>query len=150
MENLANCTYFGLDVKTWIREGLVDLLIPAACHSVERPSSEGMKTGQFAELGRGTSCRVCPDPFPNRQPAERFVDKAIPHYQAGADGLCFWDTDGRCTRCGEWAVSRDLGHREQLEAWKERGKGRDYFKQVPIHKVADFTLDKRYYPLTNG
>ena len=150
MNNLVNCHYFGLDVKTWVEKGLVDLLIPAPCHSTERPSDGKIETAAFAELARGTSCRICPDPLPKRQPAERFLPDAIPHYRSGADGLCFWDTDARTQRSGEWAVCRDLGHREELETWQARGKGKSYFRQVPIHKVCDFTLDRRYWPLTNG
>ncbi|MEW6752069.1 MAG: hypothetical protein AB1505_13980 [Candidatus Latescibacterota bacterium] len=78
------------------------------------------------------------------------MEQAIPRYQAGADGLAFWDTDGRMLRCSEWAVCRDLGHREEREAWRAQGRGKRYFRQVPLHKVVDWRADRRYWPITNG
>jgi len=152
---VANCRYYGLDVETWVKEGLVDELIPAFGWSIDgdRPVHNWEVTeemsAEFVQLARGTSCRVMPDAFPNRQLPEKFVELAILQYRAGIDGICLWDTDGRMARSSEWAIERELGHKDDLEAWAAEGRGKDYFRLVPVYKLLDFVTDHRY-SFSNG
>lgn len=57
----ASCKDLGLDVKTWIAEGLVDYV----CPTLFLPSLPGMPlTREFAELAKGTNIGVYPTLFP--------------------------------------------------------------------------------------
>ena len=73
---------------------------------------------------------------------ETFRSRALQNYAAGADGLCFWDTNGRHQRLKEWSMTRRLGHRDQL-AEMDDGDGRLY-RTVPLRSVGGYVLNK--YP----
>ncbi len=151
LDNPGNCLFYGLDIRTWIEENLVDILIPTSLHFTDAHSSkDGQVIRPFVDLARGTDCKVYPDYFPRRALPESFIPMAIVEYEAGANGLCFWDTQSLTVRSSEFAVRRDLGHREDLKAWQAAGKGKDYFKIVPLRRLVDYPVDRRYWPLTNG
>ncbi|NVM23637.1 MAG: hypothetical protein HWN68_17880 [Desulfobacterales bacterium] len=40
---------------------------------------------------------------------------ALKYYEAGADGLCFWDSDGRARLTKQWSTLRRLGHLEEIK-----------------------------------
>jgi len=136
--------WLGLDIETWVKEGLVDILIPAGCHAVGAPAALG-GTERFADIVKDTECQLYPDSLPRIYPAPSFVPAAMAEYGAGADGLTFWDADGRMLRCSEWAVQRELGHRD-LPA----GKGSNYFRQIPLTRLHNFQMDRRNWPMTGG
>ena len=52
--NLGDCRRLGMDVRTWVEEGLIDLLIPTGhlCFTIDAPLE------QFVELARGTPVKV--------------------------------------------------------------------------------------------
>ena len=101
-----SCTELGLDVRTWVREGLVDYLCPA----LFVPLWPGLpRTGEFADLAKGTRVGVyptlfcvpywvhesCPDARPlesdDRQGLLRYKRElcqyALNLYEDGADGI---------------------------------------------------------------
>jgi hypothetical protein len=151
LDNMENCLFYGLDVRTWIEEKLVDILIPTSLHFTDAHSSkDGQEIRPFVDLARETNCKIYPDYLPRRALPESFIPMAAEEYEAGADGLCFWDTQSLTVRSSEFAVRRELGHREELKAWQAAGKGKDYFKIVPLRRLVDYPVDRRYWPLTNG
>ncbi len=44
--------------------------------------------------------------------------RAIASYDAGVDGLWFWDCQKRSQRLSGWAMHSQLGHRDELEEMK--------------------------------
>lgn len=112
----------GCDVEAWLREGLVDYLMPT-------PGAGEEAISRWKELGGGR-VKVYPDLMPRTQPGENYAALAKKYYAAGADGLCIWDGERRCPRSSEWAVLRRLGHREMLDELAEAAPG--YFQRVPL------------------
>ncbi|MDP7273901.1 MAG: hypothetical protein QF363_00370 [Planctomycetaceae bacterium] len=51
---LPQCREMGLDVPTWIREGLVDMVVPMAAGYLDMTAD----VGTFVKLARGTGCKV--------------------------------------------------------------------------------------------
>ena len=58
---------------------------------------------------------------------------ALMCYAAGAEGLCFWDTNARDPFKNEWSMVRRLGHRDQLPEWNNGESG--FFRAVPLYSV---------------
>ena len=146
MNSVANSLYFGLDVEAWVREGLVDYLIIHPCFTVDErvPTDWRVRpefVREYAELVKGR-CELYVDVYPRRMPAEAYRLKAIEYYEAGADGLCFWDTNTRFVRKSEWRIVTRLGHREELRSWARKTRG--VFRVRRLKKLAGMTVDMRY------
>jgi hypothetical protein len=95
------------DVAEWIKEGLIDYLMPT--YDVHPELIKYWK-----ELGNGKT-QVWPDLMPRTQPGEDFAALAKKYYEAGADGLALWDGERRAPRASEWAVLRRLGHKDMTD-----------------------------------
>jgi hypothetical protein len=70
------------------------------------------------------------------------------YYEAGADGLAFWDSYGRYLRSSEWAFIKRLGHRDDLPNW--HGKGDDYYRVVPLRSLDGYVMEREFSLLSDG
>lgn len=94
------------DVERWLREGLVDLVIPS-------------QHIDLAVLRRwsamaGTRARICPDLMPRSMPPDKFAQLASTYRAAGAHGFGLWDGERRQARLSQWDTLRQLGHFDLL------------------------------------
>ena len=115
----------------WIREGLVDFLTPS--YDVDPDMIRFWKSIADYDL------KVVPDMMPRTQTASQYVRLAKRYYDAGADGVAFWDGERRYPRSSEWAAACRLGHRDKLD-YLER-EGGDFFRRVPLTKLGGFAVD---------
>jgi uncharacterized lipoprotein YddW (UPF0748 family) len=131
---LAECMFNALDVREWVRRGLVDDLV-VHLHIYEKHDGTSMQSRvrEFTDLKRDTRTRVFVDIYPRRMPPRQYRKVAMSYYAAGADGLAFWDFQNRLPRASEVAFIKRLGHFEELPGWE--GKGDDYFRVVPISRL---------------
>jgi len=136
---------WGVDVETWVEEGLVDYLMPHPTVAKEA----GKWIGWLVDLVRDTPIRLYPDLYPRRQPPAASLYSAQTLYDLGCDGLAMWDTYSRVYRISEWAMMKRLGHRADLPGWRQAGKGDDYFRVLDFEMVNGRSGDPRYYQ-TNG
>ena len=121
----------GMDLATWVEEGLVDVIIPYS--SVERIGAYGNKVGPntwdgepswedpedvewFVSLVKGTRARVALNMMPRFLTKEAQYRKAHQLYEAGVEHLFFWDGTHRVRN-----VLR-LGHREEVSDWMASGQ----------------------------
>ena len=121
---------FGCDVETWIREELVDYLMPtpAGMRLVEGPDlSDSVR--RWKELGEGR-VKIYPDLFPRTQPGYAYAELAQHLYAVGADGFIMRDCERRHPRASEWAVARRLGHRHMLDELRQRSE--TYWRRVEL------------------
>ena len=174
----AENRFYGLDLRTWIAEGLVDELIPYPDGHGDRhiffdnariwcadPPRHEIPLGYWASLTKGTPCKLCPAIMPRSMPSREYRRRAMRCYEAGADGLFFWDAYGRNVLTAQWRTLRRLGHVEELlwtrtyeELAGERPwSGRDpqipelsfifddpEVKTVKLKRLGGFTMDR--YP----
>jgi len=127
----------GLDVRSWVNEGLIDLL---NAHS-RNTSLYEMDISAWKQAVAGSSCRLVAGPGKPGFFVERrggFVDgypahltrplehRAVAHrlYLQGADGLAFYDYVIRFFEL-QWDVFRELGDPERL-----RGANKTYVFQL--------------------
>jgi hypothetical protein len=151
LNSVRHCRYFGLDVGTWAREGLVEHVVVFPCHSVEAFEPGDVRPellAQFVRWVEGTDVRVYADVYPRRFPPERILERGLSYYRAGVDGLCFWDTYARLWRKSEWAMIRLMGHRNELGTWREHA--RSFWRKVPVRSIHGISLDRRYGVQTHG
>ena len=140
--------FFGMDLPTWIREALVDIVLPYPWrdgHSAD--TMEEVDLDYFLRLTRGTRCKLYVEMLykggARRMPPEEWRKRALALHEAGVDGLSIWDVDHRHTSKAQWSTINRLGHVEELKRSVEEG-GRD-FRFVKLKSIGGYTVD-RYAP----
>jgi hypothetical protein len=115
----------GLDLADWIREGLVDTLIPytsgPGLDSSAASWLDPAAAAYFVRLTQGTRCTLACNLIPRRMEPEDNRRRAVGLYRAGVPHLFFWDVDQRADYGIAWSALRRLGHVEELDAWSAAG-----------------------------
>lgn len=143
--------FFGLDVGTWVREGLVDELIVHPCFFADPLDGTHITTEhvrQWKALTKGTDVTVRIDMYPRHLPPERIIERASEYYEAGADGLALWDVYSRMWRKSEWSALRRSGNPSLLRRWREDQPA--FWSIVPVHSIMGLSVDRRYGIQTHG
>ena len=158
-----NLTY-GLDLSGWVDRGLVDVLVP---YKLPWPGHFGgpFDPNFFLDLkARSANLKVCPIPLAP-DPGETYVPPSVRIglikdvdriYQAGFDGVAFWNAGG-VQGLNDWTFMRRLGHSRQVRQWaeefadwvdeplKEYGFGPDPFaRSWRIEELNGFRMDRGY------
>ncbi len=133
LHDLDTNLFYGLDVETWIREGLVDRVIAFPWRD------QTVDTSAFVDLTRGTGVAFFQDIMPRFLSAADYQERARTLFDAGVDGLCFWDTDQRAPRLSEWCMLR------RLSTWASSSEPDPVVRRVPLESVAGMRVD-RYPP----
>ena len=92
-QNIKECDYLGFDLATWIREGLVDYIVPSDFFH----SDSNMKTEDFVKLAKGTDCQIYPAIHPMISmdgPNEHYRLMSLPNYRAAAQNFYGFGADG--------------------------------------------------------
>jgi hypothetical protein len=138
---LTSCKCYGMDVETWVREGLVDHL---AVHMEQVKPLDGSGAvpilKAFKQFTDGSATKLYADLYPRRQSGDSMRIRAKTCYDAGVDGLCFWDTHGRISRLSGWAMHRMLGHRDELDAPEMEQFAKSLFRCVPMRSLDGYAL----------
>ena len=89
-QTLEECDYLGFDVETWIKEGLVDYVVPSDFFYTDFNA----KTEDFVKLAEGTDCKIYPAIHPvicqGNEPG--IMDGAS--YRAAAQNFYAFGADG--------------------------------------------------------
>ena len=121
----------GIDLETWVREGLVDHLV-VHLEGVGAPDASDRLPliKPYVDLAKGKDTQVYADLYPRRQSPDSLRVRAMACYDVGVDGLGFWDCNGRPMRLAEWAMHRVLGHKEDLPELEQFAV--ELFRVVPL------------------
>lgn len=125
---------YNCDVETWLREGLIDYLMPT-------PTVEPAMIRRWRELG-GPDLHIWPDLQPRVMPGALSVPMAREFYEAGADGLALWDGERRPPHATHWAIMKRLGHRAELDTLQQLSTG--LHRRVPLQKLAGYSVPFSY------
>ena len=142
-ENLFNA----IDVRAWVKEGLVDTLVPYSSvpglDSLNESWTDPGDADFWLQLTAGTSCKLSLNIMPREMPPDAYYRIADQLYQAGVEHLFFWDCDARRNDYSpSWNALRRLGHRGEIEAWAASGEPSLTPPPVAISKLGDW--DTRY------
>ncbi|MGI9430234.1 MAG: family 10 glycosylhydrolase, partial [Bythopirellula sp.] len=118
------------DAETWMREGLVNYIMVT-------PYLHPRLLKKWRRIG-GDRVHIWPDVMPRSQSAASYARSAKHYYDAGADGLCFWDGERRTARISEWAAARQLGHVDQLEQIMKDGP--TYYRWADLKYLGGFDV----------
>ena len=133
-ENLLH----GMDLKTWIQEGLVDTIIPYSSsvrlNSYEPAWEKPEDVADFVSLVKGTNCCLAPNLMPRALTPEQYRRKAHLLYQAGVENLFFWDGINRVRQASR------LGHQKEIEAWVAAGEPPIVPTSIRLRKLGPWDL----------
>ena len=88
--SLDECDALGYEVKTWIREGLVDFITPADFWSTDFVA----RTEEFVALAKSTSCKVYPSLSPTSSFSSEEAYLTPAQYRAAANNFYAFGADG--------------------------------------------------------
>ena len=114
---LEGCRQIGLDVSAWIKQSLVDIVVPASC----RRENMNVQAGSFLELTNGRPCQMLAglehaDHYGALTP-EMYRAAAQRYWRAGVDGLYLFNM---CCRGSnppgalEYLILRDIADPERV------------------------------------
>ena len=103
--------YDGIDVKTWIKEKLVDSVI--CQYSSDNKAAIG--DAEYFELCKANNCKYVSSSW--WRPSAPGPVGATQTYALGVDYFAFFDFDGAPLSPQEWAWMSKLGHREEMANW---------------------------------
>jgi len=108
--------FYGLDLETWVKEGLVDRLVPWG--TVRGMPAVDLK--YYRELTEGTTVTFWPHlPVTGDGwgwPPMEYRKEAVKYYDAGAEGLAIWDLNFFDSFSVLGPLFRRLGHIEEMRA----------------------------------
>ena len=135
--------YYGLDMDTWVKEGLVDTLIPYSSNpnfNSNDPSWEDVRDAEYwVLLTKGTSTKLALNIMPRQMRPEEYRGRVAPLYDAGVEHFFFWDgAMGRSQSTGASHVMRRLGHKEEVAAWVKAGGANLDAPQMWLRKLGDW------------
>ena len=132
--------YDGIDLKTWVSEGLVDVLMPFSSHAAYNMNAEAWSdtgaTRYFQSLVEGTACELSFNIQPSGMEPGRLRRRASELYRAGAESLFFWNTPSKYSE--HWTALRRLGHAGELEAWRGAGEPDTASRSVKLAKHGEW------------
>lgn len=140
--------HFGLDVETWAREGLVDVLIPYSPAPLAMPTKEDTWSSPsqlkpFVDATAGSDCVLAANVMPRHMAPENLRRNAHMIYAAGVDHLFFWDCAGPSGRANYqpmWNALRRLGHRDEIAEWVDSGKPALGDWTVPLLRLGNWDM----------
>lgn len=115
-QSIEECDYLGFDVATWIKEGLVDFVVPSDFMHIDM----NMKTDDFVNLAKGTDCKIYPA-IHNRismdGPNEHYRLMNLANMRAAAQNFYGFGADGVSPYNYQFAFERRAGaHRSSAYA----------------------------------
>jgi hypothetical protein len=140
--NEKSNTSFALDVGAWVREKLVDFLLPYP--KTDTGEVEPMDLDYFASLASGTGCELYPEisrgvRFHDDDSPAAYRRQALAAYAKGAHGLSLWDASSMGAP-RKWSMIRRLGHKDEISGFDD-GEG-TYYRTLPLKSVGEYRLDK--------
>lgn len=139
----ADNARFGIDLRRWVNEGLLDLCLPYRGAGGGRAKDYDLGYFQTVCAPRGVPVKPTFVAWDMPDPAS-LLRRAADYYAAGADGLTFWDAESAAPRCDRWAVVSRLGRRDELGARVELGAPGPV--TIRFHRIGDWIVDGSYHP----
>jgi hypothetical protein len=143
-ENLV----YGMDVRTWVREGLIDTVVPYTSakelFSGEPAWENEANVAYWLALTRGSACELALNIMPRALTPEQYCRKAHRLYEAGVKYLAFWDS------AKVWSIDKvdggalpslvRLGHQDDLRRWVQAGEPMIGLPTTRLRKVGDWEM----------
>jgi hypothetical protein len=144
MSSIEENYSYGLDLAAWVKEGLIDTLIPyssvkginSRVHAWEDPAA----IAEFVRLTKDMPCKLAPNLMPRGLTPEQYKRRADGLYRAGVEHLFFWDCFGRTNFDPSWTTLTRLGHKDELADWSARGGPPVTRPRSDLTRIGDWDL----------
>ena len=115
-QSIEECDHLGFDLATWIKEGLVDFVVPSDFMHIDM----NMRTDDFVKLTKGASCKIYPA-IHNRismdGPNEHYRLMNLANFRAAAQNFYGFGADGVSPYNYQFAFERrGVAHRSSAYA----------------------------------
>ena len=143
--------YYGLDIDTWVKEGIIDRLVPWG-------NARGMPPvdlNYYAELTQGTQTTFWPHLFGFiddsyiAKPGPEYLKQSLEFYDAGAAGLALWDQVTFDAMHVQGPPLRRLGHVEEIREMVNSGAPDNKGVLKKIEKLGDLDMKTSSAPTTH-
>jgi hypothetical protein len=138
---------YGMDVEAWVKEGLIDTLVPYTSalegNGIARSWEDPKTAAYFIDLTKGSACTLSLNLMPRNVPPEEYKRRAHALYEAGAESLFFWDTYQRASFDRSWSTVARLGHKEELADWHAKGSPNVAKPHSTLSKLGDWDMSYR-------
>jgi hypothetical protein len=143
MADEADNVKYGIDLRTWAAQGLVEAVYPGT--GIGGSSARQIDMQFFNAVCRAKGIRVRPVFIAWSTPdVGALVKRTLALYDAGADGMTIWDANSGADVTCRWSITSRLGHVDELR--EPVGSQPPAPVLVPIHKLGGMILDGRYRP----
>jgi len=135
---------YGLDLDAWVRQRLVDTLIPYSSarggDSRAATWTDPKAAAYFVDLTRDTPCKLALNLMPRGISPEDYKQRADALYQVGVENFFFWDCFNRINFDPSWTTLARLGHKEELAEWRARGQPPIERPRSTLKRIGDWDL----------
>lgn len=141
---------FGLDFKSWAREGLIDRIVASQWgpeFGTEKCKWPNFDADFYLECVKGTKTELIAEvwrPRPGKDIGEYYRKWAGKWYKRGLNHLTFWDCDSRHMNARHHDVLSVLGHKDDLQ--KQIAAASKRHREVNLKTVLDVELSKNRFP----
>lgn len=147
LSSVAENLQQAIDLETWVREELIDTLVPyssvAGLASDRASWLDPREAEPFVRLTRGTKCHLSLNLMPRQIAPEEYRRRAHALYEAGVQSLFFWDCYQRNNYDLSWSALRRLGHREEIARWYQDGAPGFARGRAQLRKIGNWDLSYR-------
>ncbi len=134
---------FGIDLRAWAAENLVDMVFPYLGAGGGRAKAYDMAFFTRVCSKHGIAVRPTFVTWRIRDPG-RLVRDGVKLYEQGADGISFWDANSAVYDAVHWAVVSHFGDLGLLRRMEAGGVPRPV--RVRLHSLGGLVLDGRFSP----
>jgi len=143
LANEADNLKYGLDLRQWVKAGLVDLVMPYL-HAGGGTAKE-YDVAFFKEACGPAKVPVKPVFIGWDTPdVSSVLRKAVSLHDQGADGLTFWDGNCGEDNTSRWCTLTRLGSAYDARQMSEDGPPAPVWLRV--HRLGEVIVDSRYHP----
>ncbi|MCE5240277.1 family 10 glycosylhydrolase [bacterium] len=143
LANEADNLKFGLDLRQWVKDGLVDLVMPYL-HAGGGAAKE-YDMAFFREVCGAAKVPVKPTFIGWSTPdVPSVLRQAVALYDQGADGLTFWDGNSGDENTARWCTLTRLGNVEDARRMSEDAPPTPVW--LRFHRLGEVIVDGKYSP----
>ncbi len=143
MANEADNKRYGIDVRQWIEQKLVDLIMPYL--HAGGSSAREYDMAFFKAVCGPAKVPVKPTFIGWNTPnLTLLLQQAAALYEQGADGLTIWDGNSYDDQAARWSVMRRLGNPEDIRTLLQDGL--PHSVTLRFHRLGDCIMDGPYHP----
>ncbi|MYC83486.1 MAG: hypothetical protein F4X19_15555 [Acidobacteria bacterium] len=142
-QTLAECEYLGFDLAAWIKQGLVDFVVPSDFFYTDLNT----RVEDFVKLAEGTDCRIYPAIHPITYRSDDVGINDLSHYRAAARNFYAYGASGVEAYNYQYHWGRRIGRNTPWPAylWPAALGYLDHLKDP--EDIGRHDRHYRYYPL---